>query len=281
MHILLTGSTGFLGSHLKARLEEEGHTLSFLRHGEGPRNFSKKFDAIINCAGELDEVSDMVGTNLGLVEDLLHMAKRNGVAKFIQIGSSAETGPVEGLRSETTFCDPSNLYEATKLAATNLCVGYAREHKMDVSVARPFTLYGSNDKPRKLLPTLWRAFCEHQPINIFEGGHDWTHVNDFVEGIVLMLNAESAKTSGQIFNFGTGKSTSNIEVVRLFEKAVGGQLNVTIHSELYRDYDVLDWRADKTKALNQLGWVWKTTLEEGIKEIVMTEWFKHEKEPGL
>ncbi len=288
MRILLTGASGFLGGHLKARLERDGHTLSFLRRSENPRAFSTKWDAIINCAAELDEPSDMVQSNLTLVEQLLWIARANEVSKFIQIGSSSETGPVEGPRSEETHCQPSNLYEATKLAATHLCLGYALQYGMDVCVARPFSLYGPDDKPRKMLPALWRAFCSGSRFDCYAGGHDWIHVDDFVEGIVKLLAAPSEWTKGEVFHFGTGVCTSNVSIVHLFERAVGSQLNVVYHPEKLRPYDVTDWRADNalhigqiTKVCARTGWTPKISITEGISSLVMDKWFFEEQSTGL
>lgn len=230
-------------------------------------------DAIINCAGELDHQHCMFDTNVALTNDLLK-AFGNTAIKFIQIGSSSETGPIEGPRSEKSFCRPSNLYEATKLAATNLCLGYVAQY-LDVCIARPFTVYGPQDKPRKMLPTLWRAFCDHSQFDCYPGGHDWLHVDDFVQGIIDLLDAPPAVTKGQLYHFGTGVSTSNEQIVHLFEAAAGA-LNVTYHGTKLRPYDVMDWRADSIKARSMLCWSPKITIQEGITRLVMEQWFKED-----
>lgn len=276
MTILLTGSTGFLGSHLKRRLLAAGHIVHPVGRGEGLPYESVGFDAVINCAANLDDPERMVASNLDLVGQWLDRARRLGIRRFIQIGSSSETGPVEGQRSETTFCRPSNLYEATKLAATNLCLGYAAQYDLDVVVARPFSLYGSVDKPRKLLPTLWNAFCQGRPIHVYPGGHDWTHVDDFVEGIMLLLTT-TAPTKGHVYHFGTGISTSNAQVAGHFQRAVGSDLNVVSHMEPYHPYDVRDWCADSTKAQTNLGWRPTISVAEGVHRFVMESWFNVER----
>lgn len=260
---------------MKRRLERDGHEVCPIGRGSPlPGFLPDGCGAVINCAAALDDVQEMASVNVLGTKLWLDRVRELGIQRFIQIGSSSETGPVEGPRSETTFCQPSNLYEATKLAATNLCLGYSAEFDMDVCVARPFTLYGPNDKPRKMLPTLWRAFCEHQPFHCYPGGHDWLHVEDFVEGIVRLLNAPREATKGQIYHFGTGASTSNAGVVELFAKAVGSCPEMVYHSEKFRPYDVEDWRANWSKAKARLGWEPKIGLAEGIRSYVNDEWFK-------
>ncbi len=281
MKILLTGATGFIGGHLKARLGRDGHQL-ILFGRTTPINSLRfeTFDAVVNCAGELSDISMMDRVNVGLPLELLWRSgwdHRSRFGKFIQIGSSSETGPIEGPRHEETFCRPSNLYEATKLAATNLCLGYAAQFDLDVCVARPFTVYGPNDKPRMMLPTLWRAFCDHQTFHCYPGGHDWLHVDDFVSGIVRLLAQPATITKGQIFHFGTGISTSNQQVVEMFGHAVGGGFNVVHHTEKLRPYDVTDWRANSAKARALLGWEPHTPLGKGIHDLVMDRWFAEDK----
>lgn len=266
MKVLLTGSTGFLGRHLKSRLEHDGHSLDLIGRGANLAWHSNP-DAIIHCAAELDKPEKMIDSNLGLVVDLLEHAKEHG-CRMIQIGSSSETGPTEGPRSETDFCCPTTLYEATKLAATNLCLGYAGQYGLDVCVARPFSLYGPNDKPRKFLPALLRAYHEKAPFHVYPGGHDWLYVDDFVEGIVKLLGAPREKTKGQVYHFGSGISTSNSDVVKCFERAIGGKVNTIEHTEKYRPYDVLDWRADWRRAGCELGWEPTVSLEEGMRRFI-------------
>jgi nucleoside-diphosphate-sugar epimerase len=79
--------------------------------------------------------------------------------------------------------------------------------------------------------------------------------------------APKEMAGGQIFHFGTGISTSNAEIVRLFEEAVGKSLNVKYHSEKYRDYDVMDWRADWLTSKLVLDWEPKISIKEGIRRL--------------
>lgn len=279
MRVLLLGGNGFVGSHLRARLERDGHSLGYItRTGVTTVKGLGFCDAIINCAGQLDDSDQMVADNLTLVEWMLRLSRQGG-CRFIQIGSSAETGPMEGPRSESSFCDPSNLYEATKLAATNLCLGYAAQYGTDVVIARPFSLYGSNDKTRKLLPTLWRTWVDGKVFRCHLGGHDWLHIDDFVEGIITLLHAPRSVTRGQVYHFGTGINTSNAEIVRLFNRSVGGAgVNVEYVQYLYHPHDVMDWRANTTKTEDRLGWRSKVTVGEGIYRFVDTIWFGRPKE---
>lgn len=270
MKIVVLGAGGFVGKHLCERLIKDGHQV----FGENRTFRSSSFagaQVVVNCAGQLDNPSTMTADNLLYPLAILNFILDNNLdCRFIQIGSSAEIGRVEGDRFENTACNPSNLYEATKLAATNLCVGYAKQYDLDVVVARPFSLYGSADKPRKMLPTLYRCFKEGKQFVVYEGGHDWIYIDDFVEGIISLIAARKDMVKGEVFNFGTGICTSNQIFVGQFKHhpLVDGNIAVSGKKEKYHPYDVTIWRANIDKARSKLGWSPKITVEQGIDRFI-------------
>jgi UDP-glucuronate 4-epimerase len=276
MIIYVAGHRGFVGSHLVRRLQSEDHTVVTLDrdnpYHDGP------IDLIVNCAAELTNEDRMFNSNIVLVDGLLSIVRARPNIRMIQIGSSSEYGRINTIRREDTVCIPSNVYEATKLAATALCQGYASRYDLDICVARPFSLYGPNDKPRKLIPTLYRSLIDHRQIDVYPGEHDWLYIDDFVDGLISLINAPREVTKGQIFNFGTGISSSNREVVEALEQAVGGKLNVVFKTDgRYHSHDVDNWVADASKARTILGWQPRYDLAVGIQAFVMTEWFKTDK----
>lgn len=283
MTILLTGATGFVGQHLRrsllARIDRPKTIIMPRRQlnldtvtlEQGP------IDTIINCAAELTDETKMVESNVGLVVRLLEFARINKVPRFIQIGSSSEYGKTNEIRREDLICKPTNTYEATKLAATDICMMFAKNEDMDVCVARPFSLYGPGDKARKLIPTLYRSHIDHSSVSVHDGSHDWLYIDDFIDGLISLIGAPRAATQGQVFNFGTGVSSSNRQIVEGLELALGSKLNVTYQSTRYHAHDVDHWVADSTKARTALGWTPKVSLEAGLKAYVMAEWFKEDR----
>lgn len=274
--VLLTGSSGFIGRNLKERLEKDGYeVICYDRKYSSVYSFrSKDIDYVINCAGEIKDYNKMIGTNLELLVRLLELSKIFGIKKFIQIGSSSELGNVNYLRSEHDPCQPSNLYQGTKSAATMLCQGYAGEFNMDIVVARPFTIYGKYEQEDRFIPSLWNSFVNDRQFNLYPGSHDFVYVDDFIDGIILLLNSKKQTTGGQIYHFGTGISTSNEVVVGLFEKHIGKNLNVIRHKEKYHEYDCDNWQASTEKSYLMLGWKHKVILDQGIKKYIDWRWFE-------
>lgn len=272
MIVLLTGSTGFVGKHVKARLERDGHTVVpyhrsqiLSSHTLGP------LDAIIHCAGEISDQSRMFEANVMLTHEVLQFAQQAGIRKVVHIGSSSEYGKTNLPRYEHMVCTPACLYDSTKLAATALCQGFAAQFDMDVCVARPFSLYGPGDTPRKLVPRLLAAHREKRAMDLYEGGgHDWIYVDDFVDGLMTLLVAPREATKGEVFNFGTAISSSNLDVLKAMEEAVGAQIPVNLKQDTLHRYDTDVWVADIEKA-EGLGWQPRWSLKDGIAEYVRRE----------
>lgn len=272
MNALILGSSGFVGRHLKARLLRDDHTVI-----DGTRNYhfipdllldEPPIDVIVNCAGEITEPHRMYESNVALVEKLLRFARDAKIPKVIHLGSSSEYGSTTEPRREDARCVPTDLYSATKLAATQLCQGFARQYDMDVCVARPFSLYGPGDTPRKLIPRLIRAYHEDGEITVYNGGHDWLFIQDFLDGIVTLINAPASKTQGDIVNFGTGVSHTNHQVVNRLEEALQDNVYVTFKDEMGKAYDTHCWMADISKVRHKYGWSPKYDLVAGLRETV-------------
>lgn len=271
MRILLTGSTGFVGRHLLVRLQRDGHDIfRYRRDDVFLPGVNTHIDAIIHCAGEITDQSLMFESNVVLTQRLLTFARDRKISKFIQIGSSSEYGNMDAPRREDALCTPTDVYSATKLAATNLCLGFAGQdfagQGLDVCVARPFSLYGPGDTPRKLIPRLVRSTKGGEPMMITrQGSHDYLWIDDFVEGVLVLLSASRYRTRGEIFNFGTGISTSNMEVMTL----IADHHSLPAHQFISggRSYN---WVADITKA-RALGWAPKWDLRAGLSELIRRE----------
>jgi nucleoside-diphosphate-sugar epimerase len=279
--VLLTGSNGFIGKNLKERLLKDGYNvICFDRKLDLAKHFyAKDVDVVINCAGEIKNTEKMFNTNLLFLYNLLFHAKTNGVKKFIQIGSSSELGNTNAPRSEKSAADPKNFYQATKAAATMICQGFANDQNFDVCIARPFTIYGKYEQSNRFIPSLWNAFLNDKQFHLYPGNHDYVHVDDFVNGILLLLKSNKQVTIGQIFHFGTGYSTSNKDIVKMFQKYVVKELNIVEHKEKFYNYDCENWASDTTKS-NLLGWK-PIHIYDGIKKYIDYLWFSEEKTNNL
>ena len=269
MKIVITGTTGFIGKSLKEYFDQNHTVIEWNRWGGYPRSFvsQHKPDVIINCAGEIYNADLMFETNVGIVHNWLEgIQLYNPATRFINIGSSAEYGPMPRATSEKDPINPVDVYQATKGAATLLCQGYARQYKLDTCVARIYSGYGVHERPHRLYPKLYRAFFHNEPITLRDGFHDFIYIDDFIRGIELLIN--SAWPTGEIVNFGSGVQHSNLEVLQLWQKITRTQGAVTYEPGLSKAYESKVWKCDTTYANMQYKFETEYSLEEGIQDFI-------------
>lgn len=161
------------------------------------------------------------------------------------------------------------MYQATKGAGTLLCQGYARQYKLDITVARAYSVYGKYEKPHRLFPRLWRAFQINQPMKLFHGFHDFIYIDDFVRGIDMILNTDN-KPLGDIVNLGSGTQYSNQEVLDLFESVTGRTAPVEVVPSMAKEFESEVWLCNTTYAKEKYGFETKYTLAQGIEDFLNT-----------
>lgn len=282
MTILLCGAGGFIGSHVKDRLESLGHEVVPLRRGL-PAAIEGRPEVIINCAAELVDESKMVDSNFDLVTDLLDLALKWDIRKVIHLGSSSEYGPTNTVRHEDLACQPTTTYEKTKQISSKMVVNVANAGDLDACVIRPFSIYGPRETTRKLIPQMWEHMMHERVLDLCpHSAHDWLYVDDFVDGLVAVLGAPREVTKGQIFNLGSGVSTSNINLLGTFQEVadkmtLGRTLRFHMDQTKCRPYDVTNWQADISKAKRLLNWRPKTSLREGLRRYIDWRWFEEDK----
>ena len=269
MKIFITGSTGFVGLNLVEFYKDQ----ELFKHNrllnitEELNRF--KPDVIINCAAEIYNADDMWIPNVLWTQECLEYVKLKPSTRMVQIGSSSEYGPLTIPGNETNRINPIDMYQATKGASTILCQGYARTYNLDISIARPYSIYGIHEKPHRLFPKLYNSFIKNEPMTLYDGVHDFIYIDDFIRGINLLIDNKN-KPLGDIINFGSGKQYTNLEVLNMWQKIVGTAGNVTYIDKMNKVFESNVWICDTNYALEHYGFKTEYTLEEGIKQYIKT-----------
>ena len=214
MKVFITGVTGFVGRNLAEACARAGRTVYPYLRGEHP-SVPGDTDIIYHCAAEIYDEDKMFDSNVLLTHLLLEDAERlRKPPRFVYVGSTSEYGPVNQKAAEWMRADPTNKYEATKVAGTMLTLG----SRLDAVVARPFSVYGRYEKAHRLIPALVRAGLTHTPCKLSTGIHDFVYIDDFVDGLMMLGIAPIAHN---IVNFCNGIEYTNHEVLALVEKELG------------------------------------------------------------
>lgn len=258
--IFLTGSSGFLGDHIFRRLKKENIYL-YNRDENLDNMVEYDPEVIIHAAGEVYEEKEMFKSNAELTYKLLQKARNlKNLKAFVYVGSSSEYGRKDHPIKEDELLEPTNLYEATKGFGTLLCKSFYHEFGVPTVVARPFSLFGEREPLFRFIPKAIQSAKAAWEFKIAEGVHDWLYVEDFVSGILML--AENP-VLGEVVNFGTGKQTSNEDILTMIENIVGRK-TTRIPVGKIRKYDSSCWVADISKA-SKLGWYPRYSLKEALR----------------
>lgn len=188
--------------------------------------------ANVNVDKSLSDPKSFLDTNVMGTYNILEAARRNGsrviYASTCEVyGDGQDLGEGDTL-NETAELMPASPYGASKAAADRLCYSYFRSYDMDVSVVRPFNIFGERQKSGAfgaLIPILVRQAMAGKDLTIFGEGtatRDYLHVSDVVRAYLLVLDNPGLR--GQAINFASGINTS----VRDIAEYIAGKFGVHV-----------------------------------------------------
>lgn len=255
---IVTGASGFLGSHLTQRLE--GYTA--IPHQQISTSHYPDFKKFFFCSAYGNMTYHSEGDKIlqANLLDLIHILRQIDVNKafdsFVYLSSSSTR-----LKRQT-------MYSRTKRAAEEVLLSYKEKYNLPICIVRPFSVTGVGEQSQHLIPTLIRSCITGEPMDFVPRPvHDFIDVEDVVDGIIN-LSTHSAKG---VFELGTGVSHTNQEVKELVEKVTGKKAKVNVVDSL-REYDVhknseTDWVSSNFRA-RMYGWLARKSLETSIAEMV-------------
>ncbi len=232
-------------------------------------------DVVVNAAAEshveksiIEGASEFVTTNVEGTQILLDAVRRSPVERFILISSSEVYGTADyAPMDEEHPLKPRSPYAATKAGADRLAYSYWTTYDMPVVIVRPFNNYGPFQNPEKVIPRfITQALCD-QPLTIHGDGHasrDWLYVEDDVEAIAAIIEADIDKVSGEVLNVATGIDIPVSEIADMVLDALGKPRSLKVHTperlgQVDRHIGTTEKMAERT------GWRARTTFEDGLE----------------
>jgi len=310
---LITGGLGFIGSHFIELLLKRNHKVlnidkisyasnkidfnnhpnySFLKEDIANLKEIPDCDFIINFAAEshvdnsILSSFEFINSNVLGVYNLLELIKNKKIRNmqqaweyktplFLQISTDEVFGDIEdGFFKEEDRHKPSNPYAASKSAAEQLLVAWARTYQIPYIITRTTNNYGPRQHPEKLIPRTITNLLENKKVPIHGSGtyvRNWIHVQDNVEAIYKILD-EGLENNW--YHIASEEELSVKEIVsKIASKFNKNFLDIADFSSDRSGADVryaLDYT--KTKSLN---WEPKRTLDTSLEEMI--EYYKKEK----
>ncbi|MBI5575765.1 MAG: NAD(P)-dependent oxidoreductase [Deltaproteobacteria bacterium] len=248
MRALVTGGTGFIGSHLVDRLVKDGHSVvvpvrkssdrkylssegadireADLLDGAATGALMKNVDIVFHLAairgsGWTHDDTQIRRVNVELTRNLLDRSARGNVSRFIYISSVSVFGhPYGGPVAEDSPCFPATRYGKTKYDSEALVTEFHRNRNVPGIVIRPVITYGPRDT-WGMIPKLVRLIDSGRYLTVGSGENrvHLLYIDDLIEGIMRSVDSPAAPGSTYVFS-GMEPVTVN-RLVDLISSALG------------------------------------------------------------
>ena len=306
MQILVTGGSGFIGSHLCEKLLKKGHDVicidnfytgqkANIAHLLKDTRFEIiRHDITFPIYLEVDQIYNLAcpaspihyqydpvqttKTNVHGAINILGMAKRLNARVFQASTSEIYGDPVQHPQKESYWGNvnpigPRSCYDEGKRCAETLFFDYHRQHNVDIKVGRIFNTYGPNMRPDdgRVISNFIVQALKGKNITIYGDGkqtRSFCYIDDLIEGMIKFMDTKSGYT-GPI-NLGNPKEYSILEIAKAIINIVGSSSSV-IFTKLPQD-DPRKRKPSIDLAKKNLDWIPKVSLEKGLIKTI--EYFK-------
>ncbi len=309
MRVLVTGATGFIGSHLTELLINEGMSVRAFVHYNSQGNLGwlediqnsdaleitkgdiRDFDIVSAAVEGVDIVfhlAALVGipysyaspeaylhTNVSGSFNVLQASREHRVQRLVHTSTSEIYGTAQYVPiDELHPVNPQSPYAASKASADHFAVAFYRAFDIPVTIVRPFNTYGPRQSPRAVIPTIITQLssgAEQIKLGSLHPTRDLSYVTDTVKG--FLAAALSNDAIGETINLGTGIDISIKDLAKRICQLMNVDATVMLDKERVRPEksEVDRLLCDVSKASRLIGWSPLTSLESGLEMTI--RWF--------
>jgi dTDP-glucose 4,6-dehydratase len=309
--ILVTGASGFIGSHLVEHLAKKGYTVrAFVRYNSknswgwldnSPqknkleiisgdiRDYDSVCKAVKGCSAVF-HLAALIGipysylsplgyikTNIEGTYNILESAKNCGIEQVLITSTSETYGTARYVPiDEEHPVVGQSPYSASKIAADQLAVSYYRSFNLPVKIVRPFNTYGPRQSARGIIPTIISQILAGSAtikIGNIHPTRDFTYVNDTVNAFMAIYN--TPELLGQAVNIGTGKECSIGALAQIIIELLDAPVTIDTDQERIRPQksEVERLNCNNTKLQSATNWKPSIPLKEGLTHTI--SWIKN------
>lgn len=298
MLALVTGGSGFIGSHVVDKLKKRGIDVrvfdmllpKFRKDIEFYQGSLLDFEAVRMSLNEVDvifhlgavaDVKDVYeephyaeSINVRGTINILEAARRSRHIKRVIYASTIWVySDTEGtiVDENTPLSAPAHLYTATKIASEYYCQSYSKLYGLETTILRYGIPYGPRARPGAVIPVFTEKALKGEPLTIAGDGMQYrkfVYVEDLAEGNVLALK-EIAKN--KIYNLEGDEKVTIKQIAETVQKILG---KVDIKYIEGRPADFSGQEVSNARAKEELGWEPKVSFEEGLRKYI--DWYRKE-----
>lgn len=309
---LVTGASGFIGSHVVHKLLAAGsevHALTSVVSSIYPtrlvdaRSDIRLHEASLTDRGALEQIADKVrpdyvfhlgaythvGKSWNRIDEcvqvnvqgtvnLLMALAPYGYRRFVNTGTSEIYGNVDVPFQEDTRPHPISPYSVSKYAAEEYCRLFSEAHGWPIVRLRPFNAYGPGQTPDRVIPEIITRALRGERLRMTQGTQtrEFNYVEDLADGFLQAATAAGAE--GTLLNLGCGQDVSIREVTTTILALMGNPIDAEFGAIPERPTEIPEMRCDPTRAQQLIGYRAKTSLSDGLAATI--EWFRAELQSG-
>ncbi|MCA2702363.1 MAG: NAD(P)-dependent oxidoreductase [Microcystis sp. M179S2] len=300
MKVLITGASGFVGSHVARLLVAEGcEVYALVRESSNrwrirdilPSMYLRQSDLVAfeNVNTYLQEIKpelcihlawyavpgkylnsqenlDSIQASINLLSQLAEL----GCKRFVGIGTCFEYDLSLGYLSESSLTKPITLYAATKVALSTILQQFAQITEMEIAWIRLFYQYGPMEDERRLIPSVISSLLRDEVVKTTKGEQirDFLHIEDVASAIWAVAKSN---VSG-VVNVGSGQPVTVGQIALELGNLLGKPDLIHLGALPYRPNDPMFICANNELLRKKTDWTQKYNLTTGLKNTI--EWYK-------
>jgi nucleoside-diphosphate-sugar epimerase len=296
--VLVSGVSGFLGSHIAEKLISDGNEVIGLKRSTSDlyrcENFSNKILWVnvedVNWKQQVIELEPTIIihsawagvsadkrvawkeqlSNLELVADLMELGAKLKISKFVGLGSQAEYGIFTGKVDESHPTNPDTAYGAAKLMASVLIKSFCEANNINWYWLRLFPMFGEKEATNWLIPSVITSILNKQSINLTPGMQQYAYlyVKDFAEYVSLLICKDLSSTTSGIYNISADKVFTLKELIEKMRDRIDPTVPLNFGALPYRPHQSMHIEGDMSKFNAAIEKIRVSDFEEALNKTV-------------
>ena len=297
--VVVTGGSGFIGSHVVDALLDAGHQVTIIDHRVRPHRTDVGFEdvdlmdlsSVLAATREMEHIFHLAAVsnvnyahkypvyttalNVMGTAHIMEAARVNGarrvyLASTVWVYNGAPSGKPADETVPFYLEGAGHIYTSTKMAAEMICHNYHQLYQVPFTVLRYGIPYGPRMREELLIPIFLKKALSGQPLTVSGKGEQYRnfiYVRDMAEAHVLAMKDAAAN---QTYNLEGRRKITVLEVAEGLKKLVGDQVKIEFTPARPGDFGGKEVSAEKVR--RELGWQPSVEFEDGLRRTV--EWFR-------
>lgn len=292
--VLITGITGFLGSHIaEILIQNDFKVIGLKREGSSTARCVEFYhgvewvdldddnvwmDLVVEMKPSIiihtawigvaaEERNDLFtqAKNITFLTELLMLAKKLQICKFINLGSQAEYGKIDGIIDEESPANPSTAYGSIKIVSLQIFKAFCNQNDINWIWLRVFSVFGERESVNWLIPSVICKIQNGNEMDFTPGlqRYAYLYVRDFAN---IILRVVTSSVESGVYNISSNEALTLKEIIQRIKDKLKPEFRLNFGSLPYREDQSMHIQGDISKLEQQLGHLSFTKLDLALNK---------------